>query len=335
MSTGKLCAAARSGDNHTLRRLVASQTFDPQATDLDNWTPLHHAAAGGQLGALKLLLDKRAQVDQRDALGETALHKAAWAGEEAVMRQLAQAGASVDCADENRWTCLHKCAHANHAKGVDVLLEHGAGIEPLDDTGMSPLYRAVLNGAEHAVTRLLQARACMDHRDSEGRALLELARGRAAGVLRAMEEEMQHRTPEAAVVAPVESRMKTSNLALQELLDQCRAYVEAGRLLEAFLLGLPEEDDPSEVGEFVADLEMMQDPRERARCRRLFGILSFGVGVRQIDGDPDEHQLYWYKDCEDEDEPDKERTIRFVWQAGKWCFGAPLLWRNKKMQDYQ
>lgn len=67
--------------------------------DSEGWTPLHYAAAGNSLDALKLLLGRGARVDARAPNGRTPLMMAALHASEAVGEALLAAGADPAARD--------------------------------------------------------------------------------------------------------------------------------------------------------------------------------------------------------------------------------------------
>ena len=145
------------------------------------------AAAAGQVGSVRALLDAGADVDA-PAEVFTPLLAAASAGQEGVARLLLERGASPDLAVEGASTPLYLAsalghegvveallawAQAGHAVGVDVGWE-GAG-------GDSPLIAAARNvGGEQVVRRLLEAGASVGYRNQEGVNAMEAARSAGA-----------------------------------------------------------------------------------------------------------------------------------------------------------
>ena len=72
--TCKLCCAVTSGDLHLLGSLIASKC-DPSKGDYDLRTPLHIAAAQGNLDACKILVNAGA-ILKRDRMGLFPIHDA-------------------------------------------------------------------------------------------------------------------------------------------------------------------------------------------------------------------------------------------------------------------
>lgn len=121
--------------------------------------PLHEAARKGDTAEVKRLLEAGADVQIRDADGETALHEAASYGRLDAVTVLLHAGAVVNAKDDNGYTPLHRAAENGHIEIVTRLLQAGAAIEATNKWKQPPLYVAAQAGEAVVVTRLLQAGA--------------------------------------------------------------------------------------------------------------------------------------------------------------------------------
>lgn len=127
------------------------------ASLLEEWggdvalTPLHEAAAAGDLATVRHLLSW--DVDP-DVLGEyqtgvnrrTPLHWAAVMGRRANITELVGHRANVNAVDSAGRTPLHWATRHNHAQAVEELLALGADATLLDDDGLSPLAFGVIGG---------------------------------------------------------------------------------------------------------------------------------------------------------------------------------------------
>lgn len=147
-------------------------------------TLLHEAAAAGAATIVKLLLERNADPNTRDAGGHTPLYSLAnecpSSGCENIVRLLTHAGARVDAADGvKHCTPLHMAARRGNIKIAAALLDSGAHIEARDSLGHTPLRRAV-NCNKPGVAELLLSRgADPQSRCAKGITPLFAARGSA------------------------------------------------------------------------------------------------------------------------------------------------------------
>ncbi|KAI9994970.1 hypothetical protein PInf_011850 [Phytophthora infestans] len=127
------------------------------ATVLEEWgadvalTPLHEAAAAGNLAAVQHLLSWGISADilgefQRGVHSRTPLHWAAVMGRHRVISELVKRGADVNAKDSHGRTPLHWAARHNYADAVEELLAVDADFLQLDHGGMTPLAFAVDGG---------------------------------------------------------------------------------------------------------------------------------------------------------------------------------------------
>src|SRR3989304_543697 len=89
-------------------------------------TPLHIAAARGDINAVKALLEQRADVNKRDKNSSTPLHEAASKGHANIVRLLIEKGADVNAKSKVGHSPLHLAAFAGSLESVRLLVEKGA-----------------------------------------------------------------------------------------------------------------------------------------------------------------------------------------------------------------
>ncbi|KAH0529359.1 hypothetical protein TsFJ059_004114 [Trichoderma semiorbis] len=115
---------------------------------------LHWAIEGECTGAMKLLIDHGAEVDQEDFYRQTPLFHACYGGKKDAVEWLLENGADVK-SPKNGSTLLYEAIIRNHEGVVKVLLEHGADANSiLQDKPM--LYIAILRNHEGIVKLLLE-----------------------------------------------------------------------------------------------------------------------------------------------------------------------------------
>lgn len=157
--------AARHGDPEKLRRqLKRGVPVDHAVTtgqdEIRGTTPLMWAARAGQLEAIRLLLDRGADVNVTDANGKSALMWAASYDRAKAIRLLAEAGAELDGRDRYGRTALARaCFLTGRPNAVKALIEAGADLDPLDQMGGVPLAWAAWFGPSEIVQMLVEAGA--------------------------------------------------------------------------------------------------------------------------------------------------------------------------------
>jgi uncharacterized protein len=88
------------------------------------WTPLHYAASGPNVEAVRVLLDRSAAIDSRSPNGTTALMMAARYGTEASVQLLLQRGASVALRNDKDLNAQEFAKLAGREKLAATLLPH-------------------------------------------------------------------------------------------------------------------------------------------------------------------------------------------------------------------
>jgi ankyrin repeat protein len=110
------------------------------STDPFQRTPLHYAAADGELADIAQLLAGGADPQAQDAVGFTPLHLAAQEQQAGAVQLLLAAGADPDSQD--RWgnTPLWRAVFTSHGDGaaVPVLTAGGSDLDAANHQGISP-----------------------------------------------------------------------------------------------------------------------------------------------------------------------------------------------------
>uniref|UniRef100_UPI003AAD9DCE serine/threonine-protein phosphatase 6 regulatory ankyrin repeat subunit C isoform X1 n=2 Tax=Centroberyx gerrardi TaxID=166262 RepID=UPI003AAD9DCE len=133
------------------------------------WTPLHAAAAEGQMDCLLILVNKEETADIIDSIdeqGQTALMLAALGSHTDCVHILLEKGAEADAADKKGRTALHRAAVMGSEDCVCALLEHGASALCRDSQGRTPLHLAASCGHTELLRSLVKAAMQADSLDS-------------------------------------------------------------------------------------------------------------------------------------------------------------------------
>jgi hypothetical protein len=152
----KTLAAARVAEETISMEYVPGEVFIPAEVQermneigryLKNYKfPLHKALKEKEWEIVRLLVERKANVNTRDEFGDTPLHVAARVGNRKAIELLLDRGALDDIHVRNNYgdTPLHAAARAsNNRKAIELLLDRGA----LDDI--------------HARDNFLSIRPCM------------------------------------------------------------------------------------------------------------------------------------------------------------------------------
>jgi len=188
----------------------------PETRGPTGHTPLHRAAAAGDVGAIGRLLSRGADVNTRvrsnehysSEWGNTPLHLAVRDGREEAVALLIEKGADVnavndrgvsvlhralaypkiagllisrgakvDAADIQRQTPLHYCAIDPGAKIAALLVDKGANVNASDVRGRTPVHLAAGAGNEQVLRLLLEHHGRIDVSDEYGTTPLHSAAG--------------------------------------------------------------------------------------------------------------------------------------------------------------
>jgi ankyrin repeat protein len=156
----ELVTAIRNGDMQVVRKLLENGA-DLNARDAEGNTPLILASFYASPQCVELLIDNGADVNSANKAGATALIRAATNFEKT--RLLVDAGAKVRVRTALGNTPLILAARrAGNCGTVQLLLERGAKVTERSDAGVSPVLSAAASGDVETVRLLLDAGAKAD-----------------------------------------------------------------------------------------------------------------------------------------------------------------------------
>jgi ankyrin repeat protein len=158
--------AAQRGNEGEVTRLLDGDPTLLERRDDEGYTVLTVAAEHGQLGVMRLLVQRGANIDARD-WGRTALHYAADYGHEEVVAFLLEKGAQASTRDDNNVTPLMLASENGHVGVVKMIMTH-TGAEGLEDRnidGRTALWYAARGGHGEVVAFLLEKGAQASTRD--------------------------------------------------------------------------------------------------------------------------------------------------------------------------
>jgi hypothetical protein len=105
----------------------------------------------------KLLLDRGADVEARNANGGSLLHSASSGGVTDLVELALRLGADIDAVNRYGLTPLHLAAMEGRSETVEFLLERGAAVGARDPAGRTPLFLAMAHSQEEVI-RILESR---------------------------------------------------------------------------------------------------------------------------------------------------------------------------------
>uniref|UniRef100_A0A8C8RZV3 Caskin-2 n=1 Tax=Pelusios castaneus TaxID=367368 RepID=A0A8C8RZV3_9SAUR len=169
----ELIQAVKNGDVPGVQKLVAkvkaskskllgsAKRLNVNYQDADGFSALHHAALGGSLELISLLLDVQATVDIKDSNGMRPLHYAAWQGRVEPVHLLLRAAASVNMASLDGQIPLHLSAQYGHYEVSEMLLQHQSNPCLVNKAKKTPLDLACEFGRLKVVQLLLNSHMCV------------------------------------------------------------------------------------------------------------------------------------------------------------------------------
>jgi ankyrin repeat protein len=141
-----LAKASQAGNTQAVKQILDQH---PEAINMwDIWvyvrqTPLMHAAAGGHLDTMKLLIDRGADVNAINDNGWTPLSVVARWGTAEAAKLLIESGADVNPSLNGvKWSPLMEAAWSQQVDTVKVLIAGGADVNAKDWQGKTVLIHA-------------------------------------------------------------------------------------------------------------------------------------------------------------------------------------------------
>ncbi|KAK7150610.1 hypothetical protein R3I93_011755 [Phoxinus phoxinus] len=148
------------------------------------YTPVLLAAELGNAEAFKVLVSKKARLDERLPNQISALHLAIQTGSMQIAQILLDKGTDPNISGPKDQTPLHLSALHNQPALMALLLRVGAQINSITQDGLTPLHLASQSGHTEAVAQLLEAKADLYVKDKQGRTALHWAAAQGeAGVI--------------------------------------------------------------------------------------------------------------------------------------------------------
>lgn len=146
---GALVEATQMGDEETVKSLLKKganvNEINPRSPD--DGTPLICAASASNTEIARLLIDRGADLEKKNGIGDTALIVAIRGGYTEVVRLLVDKGANVDARNNDGDTALMEASRCNCIQEAQLLVSKGADISIKNNAGRDALDMAVENAS--------------------------------------------------------------------------------------------------------------------------------------------------------------------------------------------
>ncbi|XP_048794003.1 ankyrin repeat and SOCS box protein 3 [Lagopus muta] len=156
-SNTPLFLAVENGHVDVVRFLIQNGASVEGSHSWSGWNSLHQAAFQQHIEIMKILLEKRADIECKDDFGITPLFVAAQYGRLESLRTLISHGADINCQAKDRATPLLIAAQEGHAKCVELLLSEGAdpNLYCNEDNWQLPIHAAAEMGHKNILELLI------------------------------------------------------------------------------------------------------------------------------------------------------------------------------------
>uniref|UniRef100_A0A8C3MU18 Transient receptor potential cation channel subfamily A member 1 n=1 Tax=Geospiza parvula TaxID=87175 RepID=A0A8C3MU18_GEOPR len=142
-----------------LRSFIKKNRSGLTKVDELNATPLHHAAEGGQIELMQLIIDDSSYevLNVMDSSGNTPLHWATKKNQVESVRLLLSRGANPNILNSNMMAPLHMAVQSLHNEIVKVLVQHSSTDINLEgEAGNTPIIVACYKDNPEALTLLIE-----------------------------------------------------------------------------------------------------------------------------------------------------------------------------------
>ncbi|XP_032353436.1 ankyrin repeat and SOCS box protein 3 isoform X3 [Camelus ferus] len=154
---------AASQGHWKIVQILLEAGADPNATTLEETTPLFLAVENGQIDVLRLLLQYGANVNGSHSMcGWNALHQATFQENAEIIKLLLKKGANKECQDDFGITPLFVAAQYGKLESLSILISSGANVNCQALDKATPLFIAAQEGHTECVELLLSSGADPD-----------------------------------------------------------------------------------------------------------------------------------------------------------------------------
>ena len=162
----RLIDAVKAG-NASAAVTLLQKKVDVNVKEADGTTALHYAVRNNDVALVDRLIRAGADARAVTRYGVTAMSLACENGSAPVVERLLKAGVSVNATGRLGETALHLCARTGDPDAVKILVSHGASVDTIENwRGQTPLMWAAAEGHGAAMRVLIEAGADVNARSS-------------------------------------------------------------------------------------------------------------------------------------------------------------------------
>jgi ankyrin repeat protein len=136
---------------------------------------LHIASLCCQVEVVRLLVERKADINIRNDRNDTALHLAAFSSSVEIINILLDKGMSIDLRNRDDCTPLHFSAVCGNLEATKTLVEKGAALNDTSQYGITPLILAAKHGELQVFRYLTEMGADINIRDTQSNTALHYA----------------------------------------------------------------------------------------------------------------------------------------------------------------
>ncbi|XP_072016156.1 E3 ubiquitin-protein ligase MIB2-like [Amphiura filiformis] len=147
-----LVAAAAKGDVSKVKELVSSNPRWVDFRDDDKgYTALHVSSHEGHIDVVKVLVAANANLEIKDADGDTALAFSCYGNKPSITRFLLERGSSVHAVNRIGKSSLHTAVGKGNSACASILINQGANVNLRDNEGNTPMMTAIESEDESTI----------------------------------------------------------------------------------------------------------------------------------------------------------------------------------------
>ncbi|MDH4210229.1 MAG: ankyrin repeat domain-containing protein [candidate division WOR-3 bacterium] len=167
--------ASQQGDIDRVKTLVEENAELVNLADETGHTPLHYAAAGGQVEIARFLISEKADVNALNTVNQSVLLYAAYFGNAEITEMLIADGARLNDQDIFGRSPLHYAARQRSVDALMSLIDNKANLDIRDSIGETPLHFAIRWGYDDIAAMLIDGGADLGITTDDGKSYLHMA----------------------------------------------------------------------------------------------------------------------------------------------------------------